>query len=246
MSLILIAGLVLVCIALFYFFDIFGVKKWADKTFGKKAANKFVSNANRPPVGSAVLCSKGDPMHNGGVYRVMPNGIAWYPSVDVADSWDRNWRSTVNIDCTGERLLPEMKNKWAHDDWDQRDSRQYGNRDPRQYGNRDRKPLFEHDDSDFMWDEPPNPPKPRAPKVIGRCEPGEILSQKLKNGKVGNLVRVYECHDKTGKLMSSAELGIPGKPSGKPSGNPSDRLNSVRTSTPYNQIRNPLHHNPND
>ena len=65
MSPILIAGLVLVCIVLFYFFDLFGVKKWADKTFGKKAANKFGDyhndNSMRPaPKRISIFCKPGE------------------------------------------------------------------------------------------------------------------------------------------------------------------------------------------
>jgi len=120
---ILIAGLVLVCLALLYYFDIFGVKKWADKTFNIKSANKFVPkfgpksgpkfgphSNQRPPVGSTVQCSEAGPRH-GRLYRVMPKGIALYPSVDVAYSWDPYAKFAVKFDCTGESVLPEMMEK---------------------------------------------------------------------------------------------------------------------------------------
>ena len=61
---------------------------------------------------AAVLCSKGDPLKNGGIYRVVsPNSIAWYPSVPIAQSWDPNWRDAVKVDCTGATAAPTMQQK---------------------------------------------------------------------------------------------------------------------------------------
>ena len=61
---------------------------------------------------AAVLCSKGDPLKNGGIYRVVsPNSIAWYPSVPIAQSWDPNWRDAVTVDCTGATAAPTMQQK---------------------------------------------------------------------------------------------------------------------------------------
>ena len=122
MSPILIAGLVVVCLAALYYFDLFGAKKSTNKKLREVCkripADKFADQCEKGYThtksgclkeGTSVLCNKSDPLKNGGVYRVMANGIAWYPSERVADSWDPNWRSEVNIDCTGLNLLPTIQ-----------------------------------------------------------------------------------------------------------------------------------------
>jgi len=61
---------------------------------------------------AAVLCDKGDPLKNGGVYRVeSQNSIAWYPSVVIADSWDLDWRKAIKVDCTGATAAPSKQLK---------------------------------------------------------------------------------------------------------------------------------------
>lgn len=125
MSPLLIAGLVVVCLAALYYFDLFGAKKSTNKKLRElcmRIPDKFADQCEKGYThtksgclkeGTSVLCNKSDPLQNGGVYRVMANGIAWYPSESVANSWDPNWRSEVNIDCTGLNLLPTMRHKYA-------------------------------------------------------------------------------------------------------------------------------------
>ena len=144
MSPILIAGLVVVCLAALYYFDLFGAKKSTNKKLRELCmripADKFADQCKKGYThtksgclkeGTSVLCNKSDPLKNGGVYRVMANGIAWYPSERVADSWDPNWRSEVNIDCTGLNLLPTMQHKYAipYYEGNQQDNQQYNQQD---------------------------------------------------------------------------------------------------------------------
>ncbi len=59
MSPILIAGLVVVCLAALYYFDLFGAKKWANKTFGKKTADKFRDTMAAPVAAPVVVAAPG-------------------------------------------------------------------------------------------------------------------------------------------------------------------------------------------
>ena len=156
MSPILIAGLVLVCIAIFYFFDVFGVKKWADKTFGKKTANKFVSNAYQQSLDyvndwwsnltpEAKLLSKSDPPHN----FCKPGEII---------------TTKIQKNEAGDMLLVYE----CHDKTTRRLTRSEGAKPP-----------------------------------PGFCKPGEIPSTRFQKNGAGDMLRVDECHDKTGKLRNS-------------------------------------------
>lgn len=79
---------------------------------GKASGKPDVFSADLVGRNAAVLCSKGDPLKNGGIYRVVsPNRIAWYPSVPIAESWDPNWRAAVTVDCTGAVAAPTMQQK---------------------------------------------------------------------------------------------------------------------------------------
>jgi len=62
--------------------------------------------------GEAVYCKGYNPKGNGAVYRYDGDKkIRWYPSPDIAGSWDPNWLSVTTrpaIDCTGFTLGPDI------------------------------------------------------------------------------------------------------------------------------------------
>ena len=62
-----------------------------------------------PHEGQAVKCSNGGNGNADSVYRFTKNKISWYPSPEVAHTWDSNWQSFVSIDCTNIVLGPNMQ-----------------------------------------------------------------------------------------------------------------------------------------
>ena len=59
---------------------------------------------------SAIRCSANELRgHNGSIYRYIGKGTArWYPSPNIAASWDPNWDKYDSIDCANMRLGPDM------------------------------------------------------------------------------------------------------------------------------------------
>ena len=60
------------------------------------------SNAAKLPKGASVNCKSGTEPPNmpGGVYRYSGNNtLNYYPTPEIASSWNPNWGSTLNIDC---------------------------------------------------------------------------------------------------------------------------------------------------
>ena len=95
--------IVLVLLAAYFMYAKGG--KSGDKAHGPDVFSKDLVDRH-----AAVLCDKGDPLKIGGIYRVeSSNSIAWYPSVPIADSWDKNWREAVKVDCTGATAAPSKQ-----------------------------------------------------------------------------------------------------------------------------------------
>ena len=59
---------------------------------------------------SAIRCSANELRNsNGSIYRYIGKGTArWYPSPNIASSWDPNWGKYDSIDCANMRLGPDM------------------------------------------------------------------------------------------------------------------------------------------
>ena len=68
------------------------------------------------PIGQAVVCLNNKP---DGVYRYTGNNtINWYPTPEIAGSWDPNWGNTKTIDCSkGVIIGPPMEKKLSTFGW---------------------------------------------------------------------------------------------------------------------------------
>lgn len=66
-----------------------------------------MTNVAKLPKGASVGCNSGTepPGMPGGVYRYSGNNtLQYYPTPEIASSWNPNWGSTVNIDCSTYKL----------------------------------------------------------------------------------------------------------------------------------------------
>jgi hypothetical protein len=62
-------------------------------------------------VGDSIKCTGYNPKGQDAVYRIDQNGhIRWYPTPEIAASWDPNWKNKKTFDCTG-FVLDDMKMK---------------------------------------------------------------------------------------------------------------------------------------
>jgi hypothetical protein len=59
--------------------------------------------------GQAIKCTGYNPKGDWAIYRYLNNKkMSVYPSEEIADSWDPNWRNPKQIDCTGFTLAADM------------------------------------------------------------------------------------------------------------------------------------------
>ena len=64
--------------------------------------------------GKSVICGRGGEalQHGNGIFLVVgANRLAWYPSVPIAASWDREWQNATSVDCTNAIQVPDMTMK---------------------------------------------------------------------------------------------------------------------------------------